>query len=318
MLDVWTLRVLAEVAEHGSFSAAAEALSMTQPAVSRQIAGLERRLGVRLFRRQPRGVRATAAGQVAAELARDVLARVQAMETHLAAFVTLEAGQVRLSAFPSANTFLVPEAIRRFSDAHPGVTLSLDQTDQGDPLRAVREGHVDLALITAWQLAGDPNGIELTPLFDEELLAALPSDHPLARHPQVRLSDLRDETWIEGAHPDCLGPIPHLADTLGNPPRIGFTCDDWNGKQALVAAGAGVTLVPTLARAAIRAGVALRPTDPPLPTRRLFAAATAPPFRPPAASAMLNLLASIAAQHRTGHDQNSMDLSRQRPTSTVP
>jgi DNA-binding transcriptional LysR family regulator len=297
MLDTWTLRVLVEVADRGSFSATAEALSMTQPAVSRQIAGLERRLGVRLFRRVPRGVRTTSAGQVAIELARDALARLHAMETHLAAFVSLEAGHLRLSAFPSANTYLVPEAIRRFRAAHPGVTLSLDQIDQGDPLPAVRDGRIDLTLITAWQPTDQPDDIELIPLLDEELLLALPAHHPLAQHTRVRLRDLRDETWIEGAHPDCLGPIPDLAKKLGNQPNIGFVCDDWNGKQALVAAGAGVTLVPTLACAAIRSDVALRATDPPLPTRRLFAAAAAPPFRPPAVSAMLTLLATIAAQH---------------------
>src|SRR4051794_19635505 len=174
MLDAWTLRVLSEVAEHGSFSAAAEALSMTQPAVSRQIAALERRLGVRLFQRLPRGVRATSAGQIAIELARDALTRLQLIETRMAALVTLEAGHLRLSAFPSANTFLVPEAIRRFSDAHPGVTLSLGQIDQDDPVRAVRDGHVDLALVTEWQPATDPDRVELIPLLDERLLLALP------------------------------------------------------------------------------------------------------------------------------------------------
>jgi DNA-binding transcriptional LysR family regulator len=293
MLDTWTLRVLVEVADRSSFSAAAAALSMTQPAVSRQIAGLERRLGMRLFWRVPRGVRATSAGEVAIELARDVVARLRAMETRLAAYGTLEAGCLRLSAFPSANTYLVPEAIRRFGDQHPGVTLSLDQTDQDNPLRAVQDGRIDLALLTAWQPVGERGDVELVPLLDEELLLALPTRHPLARCGRVRLRELRDETWIEGAHPDCLGPIPRLAEALGNPPRIGFTCDDWNGKQALVAAGAGLALVPTLARAAIRSDVALRPTDPPLPVRRLFAAAPAPPFRPPAAAAMITLLAEV-------------------------
>jgi DNA-binding transcriptional LysR family regulator len=302
MLDTWTLRVLSEVAEHGSFSAAAAALSMTQPAVSRQIAGLERQLGVRLFQRMPRGVRTTSAGQIAVELARDALARLRAIEAQVAAFATMDAGHLRLSAFPSANTFLVPEAIRRFSDAHPGVTLTLDRADQYHPMSAVRDGRIDLALVTGWQLADDTGDVDLIPLLDERLLLALPARHPLARQTRVRLRDLRDATWIEGAHPDCLGPIPRLADALGNPPRIGFTCDDWNGKQALVAAGAGVTLVPTLARAAMRADVALCATDPPLPTRRLFVAATAPRYRPPAVAAMLTVLTAIAAHHQTDGD----------------
>ncbi|MBC6457349.1 LysR family transcriptional regulator [Actinomadura sp. HBU206391] len=314
MLDTWSLRVLVEVGERGSFSAAADAMSLTQPAVSRQIAGLERRLGVRLFQRVPRGVRATAAGEVALDSAREVLARLRAMESRLTAFAHLETGRLRLSAFSSANTFFVPEAVRRFGDAHPGVTLSLLQADPAGPVAAVRDGRVDVALATAWDLPGargdagdepapdDPRpaeDVESIPLLDEELQVAVAADHRLARHDRVRLRDLREETWIEGAHPDCLGPVADLADALGGPPRIGFTCDDWNGKQALVAAGAGVMLVPTLAGPAMRRDVMLRAVTPALPSRRLYVVAAPPPFRAPAVAAMLTILVALAARHRS-------------------
>ncbi|MEQ7123137.1 LysR substrate-binding domain-containing protein [Actinopolymorpha sp. B11F2] len=314
MLDVWSLRVLIEVSEQGSFSAAAASLSMTQPAISRQIAGLEQRLRVRLFRRVPRGVVPTSAGSVAVDLARDVLGRLRAMEASLDAYAGLDAGQLRLSAFASANTSFVPEAIRQFSDAHPGVSLSLVQADPSGPLPAVREGRVDLALVTAWELFADPHaakgasdrsqlalqrqdGVELVPLLDEDLRLALSRDHPLARQRRVRLADLRTETWIEGAHPDCLGPIVPLAEALGDQPRVAFVCDDWNGKQALVAAGVGISLVPSLASGAIHSGVVLRRTTPALPTRRLYAAVAEPPFRPPAVTAMLAVLTALATGH---------------------
>jgi DNA-binding transcriptional LysR family regulator len=311
MLDTWSLQVLVAVGEHGSFSSAASALSLTQPAVSRQITGLERRLGVRLFSRVPRGVRPTPAGAVAVELARDTLTRLRALEARLVSFAGLESGELRLAAFPSANTFFVPAAIRRFGELHPGVTLSLRQTDQAALLTAVRDGRIDLALVTEWHLYRNPQeakeapvhaelpratveGIDLVPLLDEELQVALPAGHRLARQRRVRLAELGAETWIEGGHPDCLGPITPLAEALGAAPRIGFWCDDWNGKQALVAAGAGVMLVPTLARLALRRDVVLRPTTPSLPTRRLYAATTPPAFRGPAVTAMLEILADLA------------------------
>ncbi|MCO1656804.1 LysR family transcriptional regulator [Pseudonocardia humida] len=317
MLDAWSLRVLVEVADHGSFSAAAQALSMTQPAVSRQVAGLERRLGVPLFRRVHRGTRPTGPGGVAVELARDVLARMAALEARMGAFGGLAAGELRLSAFPSANAALVPAAIRRFGRDHPGIALSLVQSDPDGPLPAVRGGRVDLALLTSWQLYAHPAaartdpdavaltdrdlaGLDLLPLLDERLSVALPAGHPLAGADPVPLAGLRDEMWIEGGHPDCLGPIPQLAAALGGPPRIGFFCEDWNGKQALVAAGAGVTLVPTLARAAVRDGVVLRPTAPELPTRRLYALSAAPPQRLPAVTAMLGLLTELAGALAAG------------------
>jgi DNA-binding transcriptional LysR family regulator len=314
MLETWPLRVLVEVAERGSFSAAAEALSMTQPAVSRQISGLERRLGLPMFRRVARGVRPTSAGSTAVELARDILGRMDALEARLGAFTTLETGHLRLSAFAGANAFVTPEAVRRFSEAHPGVAVSLVNAHPGGPLAAVRDGQVDVALVTSWELYPDARsakhdvsaptldadaleGIDMVPLLDEELNVALPADHRLAGRRRVPLAELAGERWVEGGYPDCLGPIPHLTEALGGPPRIGFFCEDWNGKQALVADHAGIMLVSTLTRAALRPDVVLRPTTPVLPTRRLYAATATPPFRLPAASAMIEILADVCARH---------------------
>lgn len=309
MLDVWSLRILVAVADRGSFSAAAGDLVLSQPAVSRQIAGLERQLGVALFHRVPRGVTPTAAGRTAVELARQVLRRLDAMEATMRAITGLEGGHLRLAGFASVNTRFLPEAIRRFSADHPGVTVTLQHVDPWAALEAVTSGRVDLALVTDWQVQADPDlartdpqharrhpatpDVELLPLFDEELVVALPDGHPLAAQPTVELADLGDETWIEGAHPDCLGPLSDLAAALGGPPRIGFTCHDWNGKQALVAGGAGIMLVPRLAHEAIGPGLQLRPTVPRLRTRRLFAAVHHPPFRTPATQAMLDLLPTL-------------------------
>jgi DNA-binding transcriptional LysR family regulator len=148
-------------------------------------------------------------------------------------------------------------------------------------------------------------GIALIPLLDEALMLALPADHRLAGQRRVRLTDLAGETWIDGAHPDCLGPIAPLAEALGGEPAIGFWCDDWNGKQALVAGHAGITLVPTLAHPTIRRDVVLRPTVPPLPTRRLYAAAAPAPFRAPAVTAMLDILTALAAADPEHHARRS-------------
>jgi DNA-binding transcriptional LysR family regulator len=322
MADLWALRILVEVADRGSFSAAAEELVLTQPAVSRQMNGLERQFGLALFHRRARGVTLTAAGETAVDLARSVLARVDALDATMRALSGLDAGHLRLAAFSSANTSFVPEAIRRFNADHPGVTVTLAQVDPFDILGEVNAGRVDLALLTAWQLYADPwaahadpltaplaaddlDRVELVPLLDEDLLIALPDGHPLATRATVPLRELRDSAWIEGAYPDCLGPLPQLADALGRAPRIGFTCHDWNGKQALVAAGAGIMLVPTLARPAIRPDIQLRPTNPRLPTRRLYAAVPEPPFRTPAATTMLDLLTKLIPDTTTPGDSSS-------------
>ncbi|MBB5788895.1 LysR family transcriptional regulator [Jiangella mangrovi] len=292
MLETWSLRVLVEVADRGSFSGAAEALTMTQPAVSRQIASLEHKVGVALFRRVPRGVAPTAAGTIAIDEARAILGRLAGMEARLGAFAELRTGHVRVSAFPSANTEFVPEAIRRFSELYPGVDVSLVVAGWRD----IRSGGVDVALVTDWDTVDD-DGVSVVPLLEEEHRVVLPATHRLAGRTTVPLRELRGETWIEGSHPDCLGPLEGLARALGGPPRIGFTCDDWTGKQALVAAGTGVTIMSTLAGSAVRPDLALRPTSPALPRRRVLAAVAPPEVRSAAASAMLTVLTSLAARY---------------------
>ena len=312
MLDSWSLQVLVAVAESGSFSAAAEQLLMTQPGVSRQIAGLERKFGVPLFRREPRGVTPTEAGAEAVRLARVTLAQIDRFEATMRSFAGLDGAHLRLAGFASVNTHFVPRAIQRFSIEHPAVRVTLHHIDATDALDAVREGRIDLALVTGWQLTEDPvaarhspdavmldpddvAGVEVIELFEEQLHVALPADHRLSGCEVVPLRELRDERWIDGAYPDCLGPLPELGRALGASPEIGFFCDDWNGKQALVAAGAGVMVVPSLAGVAVRADLVLRPTAPMLPTRRLYAATARPPFRTPAVQAMLPGLHALAA-----------------------
>src|SRR5881398_812089 len=124
MLDVKRLRVLREVAQHGSFSAAGEALGYTQSAVSQQIAALEREAGSTLVERNARGVRLTGAGQALVEHADAILARLSDAEAELEAIAGLRGGRLRLAAFPSAGASIMPPAIARFRAQHPGVELT--------------------------------------------------------------------------------------------------------------------------------------------------------------------------------------------------
>ncbi|TMR96037.1 LysR family transcriptional regulator [Nonomuraea basaltis] len=298
MLDIWSLKVLVEVGRLGSFSAAAEELSMTQPAVSRQIATLERHTGVRLFERLPRGVRPTDAGRAALEQAGEVLRGMRLFETRMRAFATAEAGRVRVSAFPSAATSYLPERFRSFAARHPGVDLSLTvRSGEHDPCAAVLDGDADIALLTSWDLTGAAGavGVVLTPLREDELLVALAATHPLAKGTRVRLRDLAADRWIDGTHPDCLGPISQLAAALGGAPRISHVCDDWNGRQGLVAAGVGVMLYPSIAgHSTARPDIRLLRPSPSLPSRTILAATLPPTDRPPAVSAFLATLTARA------------------------
>lgn len=294
MLDARRLRVLLEVSRRGSFSAAAEALAFTQPSVSRQIAALEREAGTQLLERDARSVRLTQAGEIVVEHAEAILARLAAVDDHLRALADLEGGRLQLAAFASANAWLVPEALRRFAERHPRVELSLAAVPADGHLAALRTRELDLALLTDWDLPGrDVEGVEIAPLLEDELYVALSRRHPLSARRRLTLRDLRRETWIEGAHPDCLGPLQQLSEAIGVEARIGFHCDDWSGKQALVAAGVGIMLFPALALRNRRDDIVVRPLSGEVAARKVYVAHS-DGYRAPAVDAMIGVLRETA------------------------
>jgi DNA-binding transcriptional LysR family regulator len=296
MLDLRRLRAFREVARRGSFSAAADALSFTQPSISRQIAMLESEVGAQLLERDPRRVRLTQAGELLIEHAEAVLARLDAAHAQLDALTGLESGRLRMSAFASANAWLVPEALRRFAARHPGVELSLARVDPGTECVALRSGDVDLALITTLDVDTPQcrEAIETIRILEDEYYLALPREHRLADREHVAFKELAHETWIEGAHPDCLGDVTELSTLIGAEPRIGFHCDDWTGKQALVAAGVGIMLCPRLAMGDVRADVVVRRLPRALAPRTVYAAVPNG-YRAPAVDEMLTCLEEVAA-----------------------
>src|SRR5881394_4273473 len=136
MLDVKRMRILKEVADRGSFSAAAEALSYTQSAVSQQIAALEREAGTQLVTRGSRGIRLTEAGEALVRHADVILARLADAEAELEAIAGLRGGRLRLVAFPSAGATLAPRAVAAFRERHPAVDITLIPGEPEDGLAA--------------------------------------------------------------------------------------------------------------------------------------------------------------------------------------
>jgi DNA-binding transcriptional LysR family regulator len=147
MLDVTRLRVLVAVARHGSVTAAARALNYAQPSISHHIARLEAETGARLLERVGRGVRLTEAGRLLAERAEEIIGRLEAAESELAAHVGLREGRVRLAAFPSALGTLVPAAAACLGAGTAGIDLRLTEAEPPEAVRMLRAGYVDVALV---------------------------------------------------------------------------------------------------------------------------------------------------------------------------
>ena len=293
-IDVRRLKVLREVAAHGSFSAAAESLAFTQPAVSRQIATLEAEAGTRLVDRTARGVRLTPAGELLVEHADVILGRLAAAESQLEALAEIDAGRLRLGSFPTASATLTPLAIASFAEEYPGVELRLVEGRSPELLPLVAAGELDVALVPDTGPEA-PADVALEHLMDDAFVAALPREHPLADSPGLRMEDLREETWIEGRL--CMDALRRAAGAAGFEPRVAFDSSEWLGKQGLVAAGVGVALIPTLALGAVRDDVVLRELGPDGPSRRILLATNACLSPAPAVAPMKAILRRVAREH---------------------
>jgi molybdate transport repressor ModE-like protein len=294
MLDVRRLRVLYEVARRGSFSAAAESLGYTQPAVSRQIAMLERETGTTLLERRPGGARLTDAGEVLVRHAETIFARLQDAEDELSELLGLHSGRLRMSTLTSAAATIVPLAIVEFRKRLPGVELSVAMADPSNVLDLLRSGEIDLALNNDDSHFDLPD-IEAVHLFDEPMLMAVPADHPLAHRPQLELSDLAEEKWMLGTTTACpdASRFIQTCHAAGFDPTIAFHNDDYTAILGFVAAGVGVAPVPEMVARKAPRGVTFQVLDSQPLTRPILASLPAG-YRPGPARAMLEVLTDIS------------------------
>lgn len=301
MLDVRRMSVLREVAARGSFSAAAEALSFTQSAVSQQVAALEREAGATLLERGSRGVRLTDAGRALVSHADVILARIEDAEEELAALAGLRGGRLRIASFQSAGATLVPRAVKAFHDRHPKVELGMVEAEPDEAQLRLRSGDIDLALVYDFEPLPDTLGddLELTHLIDDRYDAVLARDHPLAARKRIRLTDMAREPWIAGSPQcGCRDITDRACQDAGFDLAVAFEADETMAAQALVAAGVGVTIFPRLALNPLHPGVVARSLGPAAPVRRIWAARPAEGYRSPASEAMLQILQDVAGEFR--------------------
>ncbi|WP_402465505.1 LysR family transcriptional regulator [Isoptericola aurantiacus] len=263
-LDLTRLRVLAAVARTGSVTAAARELHYAQPSVSHHLARLETEAGIPLLERVGRGVRLTEAGRLLADRAEEIIARVGSAQRELDALAGLRAGRARLAAFPSALATIVPDGVTRLRDAHPGLGVGLVEAEPPEAIAALRSGEADVALVFEHDDPGhrgrrteDLSGFDSTHVLDDVVhlvtrRAAVPTaSGPSARRAASLLRTVEPEAWIAGCE-RCRADLVSRCAAAGFAPQIAFETDDYVAVQALVAAGAGVSLLPGLALRAHR------------------------------------------------------------------
>lgn len=294
MLDVARLRVLAAVAAHGSVTAAAKALNYAQPSVSHHLARLESETGTRLIERVGRGIRLSPEGELLAHRATEIIGRLDAAEAELAALAGLRTGRVRVAAFQSALSVLVPRTAAAVRKLYPGLELRLADAHPSVALQQLREGAIDVAIVFRYDDTLTEGGVRYAHLLDDPM-------YLLSPHRGQTLLDHRESAWIAGCE-HCRGELLQACEAAGFTPRIAYTSDDIVADQALVAAGLGVTTMPGLALHSYHAE-GVQASELMGYRRRIHVATYGEPPEPPATAAFLSAL----------HD-TALHLTAQRPT----
>lgn len=303
MLDVRRLMVLLAVREHGSIAAAAQALSFTPPAVSQQVAALERQVGTALLDRGRRRVRLTDAGERLAGHAERILAQLESAAAEMATINDHAGGVLRIGTLATAGTTLLPGALLRLRETAPALEARVEQMEAGHSLPALKRGDLDVAIAGEYDSVPqrlDPT-IERVDFLTEPVFVAVPVDHRLDG-PAARLSDLRADPWVAAAPGSaCLTLLERACGLVGFTPDVVAHCGDFAMALEMVRARVGVALVPAIAtQPAGRPPPGVRYLTPREPTvgRTLFLAVRRGGAGRPAVQRLRDALVEAAARVR--------------------
>ncbi len=244
-MNLRELEYLVTLADLRHFGRAAEACFVSQPTLSTQLKKLEDELGVQLVERAPRQVMLTEAGAEIVDRARAVLRDVEQIREVARRTKDPQAGTIRLGVFPTLGPYLLPHIVPKIHETYPQLELLLFEEKTERLLQKLGDGQIDAALLA---LPVEDERLHVEPLFDEPFVVALPVDHCLSKRKALSIDDLAEHTvlLLEDGH--CLRDqaldVCQMASANEKP---GFRATSLETLRQMVAAGVGITLLPTLA-----------------------------------------------------------------------
>ncbi|NUA26581.1 LysR family transcriptional regulator [Cupriavidus basilensis] len=243
--DLGDLQAMVAVVEQGGFRAAAEALSLSQPALSRRIDKLEQALNVRLFERTTRRVTLTVVGREFVGKARALLAEVESSLMGIGDAAATRSGEVTVACVPSAAHYFLPAVIARFHAQFPNVRVKMVDEGANVVLHSVASGEADFGLNFIGTQEAD---LLFEPLLRDPFVLACRHDHPLARRRSVKWAELGAHTLVALAKSSGNRLMLDLAlAELPLRPAAFYEVRHVSSVLALVEAGLGVAAVPRLA-----------------------------------------------------------------------
>lgn len=244
-MELLQLKYFVNIAETLSFTRSAEILHVSQPALSYQIQRLEMELGTRLFDRGRKQISLTASGEVFLPLAQAVLFRADEAVRVLREHLGEETGEVRMGCNPSVATYVLPRLIASFRASFPRVAVQLMETGDHELTRAVLDGRIDFAIVTA---PGAPQAVDTIPLPSEELLVVTSPHHPLAGRDKVALSELAHEEFVIGSEAfNVTLQTIEACRRAGFEPLVAYRTGSLESVKNFVRQGLGISILPEMA-----------------------------------------------------------------------
>ncbi|MET0723356.1 MAG: LysR substrate-binding domain-containing protein [Tardiphaga sp.] len=248
MITLRQLRYLAALAKHGHFGRAAEACSVTQPALSMQIRDLERTLGVKVVERRPGDVMLTDVGREVARRGEDVLAASRDLVDFARHRGGLLTGRLTLGVIPSLAPYLLPRILPVLQKQFPELRLELRETQTKQLVDDIKSGALDAAILAL--PLGEPE-IDTLKLFDDLFLLAVPADDPRQVSTRIKAADIDQSRLILLEDGHCLRDqaLAFCATARGGSGAGGmaFAASSLSTVMQMVASGYGVTLIPQIA-----------------------------------------------------------------------
>jgi len=264
-MDFERLRALRELSMRGTMAAVAEALFLTPSAVSQQLAQLEEEAGVELTERQGRGVRLTPAGKALVVHVERMLTVLDEAKSQMAELKKDIAGELRVAAFPSIASVLLPETVKSLRLVFPRLEVVLDELEPADGLAALGSWRADIALIDdlSIMLGGKQQDFSRVALTQDLLYVLLPAGHALSNRQSITVADLRHETWALDSTSSAYGEfIVNLCRRAGYEPKVNAKCRGFEMVAAMVSAGCSVSVAPGLRLTRPLSGVVSLPLRP--------------------------------------------------------
>ncbi len=292
-MELRQLRYLVALADERHFTRAAAREHIAQPALSQQIRRLEAQLGLALVERTTRRVALTDAGELLVARARRILAEVDAAQSELGTLAGVKGGRLAVGALHTMGPVDLSLLLASFHRNHPAVELSVREQSSEELAEMLRDDVIDLAFLSVTERI-QSRGLELHRLVTEELVAVLPTQHPLAAREAVKLAELAGEPFIGFRAGSRLRELlDSAAAAAGFDPRVALESNESRRVRSLVSSGLGVAILPRSDAAGPGAPVAVARLVEPALTRDVTLASRAKRRHSPAAQAFLALTRSV-------------------------